>query len=261
MSVENRIKRRKKISISFAFDIFLLAVVSMLFTVNSQTYAANHGITGGTNGPNCNSGGYFTPSSLTVTSGDTVTISVPSNDPYAGGLEVHGFPEGNFTIARGDQHTTQPLTSNVSYYGTWPSTGCHKGNGIITISNPSPPPPSPSPSPTPSPTPSPVSHPSSSTTPASSPDPSSSSTNTTAKHPSPSAPPDNSHASKTTSSEDQSPSTNSASASSTAEPATAVDSNAQPASSKKPIGIASIIVVAGIVGWAIWKFIIRAKTK
>ncbi|HEY4160687.1 MAG TPA: hypothetical protein VGM08_01365 [Candidatus Saccharimonadales bacterium] len=98
--------------------------------------AANVPITGGTNGPDCNSGGYFTPSSTTVNSGDTVTISVPANDPYAGGVQVHGFPQGNFVVARGSSVTTSPITANVSYYGTWPSTGCMKGTGTITVNAP-----------------------------------------------------------------------------------------------------------------------------
>jgi hypothetical protein len=113
--------------------------------MSASSYAATTSITGGTDGPNCNSGGYFTPSSTTASSGDTVTISVPSNDPYAGGLEIHGFPQGNFTVARGGSVTTSAITSSVSYYGTWPSTSCMKGSGTITVNSPV----SPSPSPTP----------------------------------------------------------------------------------------------------------------
>jgi hypothetical protein len=108
--------------------------------------AADHAIQGGSNGSLCSSGGYFNPSSLTVASGDTVTISVPSNDPYSAGLEVHGFPEGTFDIARGGSHKTAALTANVSYYGTWPSSGCMKGSGSITVTA------APTPTPTPAPT-------------------------------------------------------------------------------------------------------------
>jgi hypothetical protein len=113
------------------FLIVLAAAGSLLLP--GVVEAADHAITGGSNGSSCGSGGYFTPSSLSVTSGDTVTISVPSNDPYAYGLEVHGFPEGKFTILPGHSHKTAGLTANVSYYGTWPSSGCMKGSGSITV--------------------------------------------------------------------------------------------------------------------------------
>jgi hypothetical protein len=95
--------------------------------------AATVSIAGGTFGADCTSGGYFTPSSATITSGDTVTISVPANDPYAGGVEVHGFSQGSFVVARGGSVTTNAVTANVSYYGTWPSTGCMKGTGTIMV--------------------------------------------------------------------------------------------------------------------------------
>jgi hypothetical protein len=135
----------------------LLGLATLLsFSMPASVYAANVAITGGSNGPTCNSGGYFTPSSVAINSGDTVTISVPSNDPYAPGLEVHGFPEGNFTITPGNSHTTAVLTANVSYYGTWPSSGCQKGSGTITVSAPTP---APSPTPAPAPTPTPSSPP------------------------------------------------------------------------------------------------------
>ena len=107
-----------------------------LFLRTTPVSAANVSITGGTYGTACNSGGYFTPSSATINSGDTVTISVPVNDPYAGGLEIHGFPQGSFTVARGGSVTTGAITANVSYYGTWPSTGCTKGSGTIVATAP-----------------------------------------------------------------------------------------------------------------------------
>ena len=135
---------------------FFGIALSISFLAPATTLAANTSITGGTNGPDCNSGGYFTPSSTTINSGDTVTISVPANDPYSGGLEIHGFPEGNFTILPGNSHTTVSLTTSVNYYGTWPSSGCMKGSGTVTVTAPVPsPPPAPSPAPTPAPAPSP----------------------------------------------------------------------------------------------------------
>lgn len=141
--------------------IVLAAVALIAFSVpvlmRRPARAATTQITGGTNGPDCGSGGYFTPSSVTITSDNTVTISVPSNDPYAGGIQVHGFPEGNFTVLANASHTTTALSSNVSYYGTWPNTGCMKGSGTITVTAASPSPsPSRSPSPSPSSSPSPT---------------------------------------------------------------------------------------------------------
>jgi hypothetical protein len=113
--------------------LFILSISIMPLIGTSPAFAANVKITGGSNGAACNSGGYFTPGSVTINGGDTVTISVPANDPYAYGEDVHGFPEGTFTIARGGSHTTQPITKSVSYYGTWPSSGCKKGSGTITV--------------------------------------------------------------------------------------------------------------------------------
>lgn len=112
------------------------SLIVLILALPGIAHAGNVSITGGSNGPNCNSGGYFTPSSITLNSGDTLTISVPSNDPYSGGIQVHGFPEGNFTILPGSSHTTQSLTTNVSFYATWPNLGCTKGSGNITISAP-----------------------------------------------------------------------------------------------------------------------------
>ncbi|HVC35977.1 MAG TPA: hypothetical protein VNE40_00820 [Candidatus Dormibacteraeota bacterium] len=137
---------------------YTLVVLSLALSFKIvPVYAANFSITGGTYGTTCTSGGYFTPSSVTINGGDTVTITVPANDPYAGGLEIHGFPQGSFTVARGGSVTTNAITANVNYYGTWPSTGCMKGSGAITVSAPTPTPtPTPAPTPTPTPTPSPT---------------------------------------------------------------------------------------------------------
>src|SRR5579862_1591245 len=114
--------KNPKVYFSLALALALVGVTGL--TLNAPVMAATTQITGGTYGPNCNSGGYFTPSSATVNTGDTVTISVPAGDPYPGGIEIHGFPEGNFTVLPGDSHTTTALSANVSYYRTWPITGC-----------------------------------------------------------------------------------------------------------------------------------------
>jgi hypothetical protein len=57
----------------------------------------------------------------------------------------------------GGTHTTDALLVDVSYNATWPSTGCQKGSGTVTISHPATPPPAPAPTPPPpAPTPSPT---------------------------------------------------------------------------------------------------------
>lgn len=155
--------------------------------------AANVQITGGSNGASCNSGGYFTPSAVSIGSGDTVTISVPSNDPYPAGIEVHGFPGGNFVVPQGGSHTTGAITGNVSFYATWPSSGCMKGSGNVTVNAPAPvPAPSPHPTPTPAPkapapAPTPTPSPGSgnqTTTPTTAPSPSPTPTNPSSAQPS-----------------------------------------------------------------------------
>jgi hypothetical protein len=105
-------------------------------------------------------GGYFTPSSITIASGDTITFSVPANDPYSAGLEIHNFPGGSFTILPGQSHTTPALVINVpDYYATWPASGCQKGTGSVTVQqNTSPPPPATTPPPVITPPP-PATHP------------------------------------------------------------------------------------------------------
>lgn len=129
--------KRRYIFIAFAFFAVFTAAIAC---APGKTLAANISIVGGTNGPDCSSGGYFTPSTVTVNSGDTATISVPAGDPYAGGMEVH-FSNGlDYTIARGGSQTTAPLAASVTYYGTWPSSGCLKGSGAITVNAPAPPP-------------------------------------------------------------------------------------------------------------------------
>ena len=115
---------------------FAGSLMLTLLALPLAAHAGNVSVVGGTNGPLCGSGGYFSPSQVTVASGDTITFSVPANDPYSGGLQIHGFPEGNFTVLPGSSHTTAALTAGVSYYGTWPSSGCMKGSGSVTASAP-----------------------------------------------------------------------------------------------------------------------------
>lgn len=173
---------------------FLPAVLVCLTSALPLTAsAADYAVTGGTYGASCNSGGYFTPPSLTVASGSTITFSVPSSDPYSGGLEIHNFPEGNFTVLPGGHHTTSPLAGSVSYYGTWPSSGCQKGSGAITVTA--------APTPTPTSTPAPVSA-GSTPTPKSTPTP----TATPAPSPSTTAPPTASPSTKSSSGGTPSPS-------------------------------------------------------
>jgi hypothetical protein len=132
-----------------------VSVVALLILVSSvvpykHAHATTHNVTGGSNGPSCGGGGYFTPSATTINAGDTITFSVPSNDPYSAGLEIHNFPGGNFTILPGASHTTPALLVSVSYSATWPSSGCQKGFGSVTVQTPPPasaPPPAPTPPP------------------------------------------------------------------------------------------------------------------
>ena len=115
---------------------FGLLIIALLLATLRPAYvaAATTAVTGGTNGPLCNSGGYFTPASVTVASGDTITFSVPADDPYAGGIQINGFPQGSFVVPRGGSVTTDALTADVSYQGTWPSAlSCIKGSGTITV--------------------------------------------------------------------------------------------------------------------------------
>lgn len=132
---------------------FLLTILLAGSGFGNTVHAASTSVTGGTNGPFCNSGGYFTPASTTIADGDTITFSVPANDPYAGGIQVNGFGQGSFVVPRGGSVTTAALHANVSYQGTWPnSPGCIKGSGTITVQTPTP---TPTPTPIPTPTPSP----------------------------------------------------------------------------------------------------------
>src|SRR6185437_7431571 len=117
-------------------------ITLMALALPMSAQASNVAVVGGTYGSSCNSGGYFTPSHVTVNSGDTITFSVPSNDPYAGGLQVHGFPEGDFVIPRGGSHTTAALAASVNYSGSWPYSGCPKGSGSVTVNQPATPAPS-----------------------------------------------------------------------------------------------------------------------
>jgi hypothetical protein len=151
----------KKITVLAAF-LFILTS-SVIFS--KPAHAATVSIVAGSNGPNCSDGGYFklngiAVTSIIVTAGDTITFSVPANDPYAPGLEIHNIPGGNFTILPGQSHTTGALLVDIpNLSATWPSSGCQKGSGTVTVKQPVTPPPSQSPNPTPpppAPTPTPV---------------------------------------------------------------------------------------------------------
>jgi hypothetical protein len=130
------------------FATFIIVLSSCLAC--KTAFAATTNVTAGSNGPNCGDGGYFTPSSVTINDGDTITFSVPSNDPYLGGVQVNGLPQGALVISRGGSATTQALHASVSIQGTWPgSPGCIKGSGTITVKAVASPTPSPLPAPSP----------------------------------------------------------------------------------------------------------------
>jgi len=121
----------------------ILAIFTSTLAFYRPAHATNHDITGGSNGPNCGDGGYFTPDKITINSGDTITFHVPANDPYLAGIEVHNFPGGSFVVSPGGSHTTPPLVIDVpNYYATWPSSGCQKGTGSVTVLSPTTPSPS-----------------------------------------------------------------------------------------------------------------------
>jgi hypothetical protein len=141
---DNQKQKMKKITAL----VLSLAILTSTVAFYRPAHATSHDIVGGSKGPGCNDGGYFTPSSITINSGDTITFHVPADDPYLGGIEVHNFPGGNFTIARGSSHTTPPLVIDVpNYYATWPSSGCQKGTGSVSVVSPTSPPPSTAPPP------------------------------------------------------------------------------------------------------------------
>jgi hypothetical protein len=137
-----------------------LCILISPFCISKTAHATSHNITAGSNGTGCNDGGYFTPGSITIPAGDTITFSVPATDPYAAGLEIHNFPGGNFTILPGASHTTPALVISVpNYYATWPSSGCQKGTGSVTVEQITTPPPPATPTPPPPAPAATVSHP------------------------------------------------------------------------------------------------------
>jgi hypothetical protein len=143
----------KKITVLAAFLFILTSTV----VLSKPAHAATVNIVAGSNGPNCNDGGYFKLSGIAVTNiivtaGDTITFSVPKDDPYAFGLEIHNIPGGNFTILPDQSHTTGALLVDIpNLSATWPSSGCQKGSGTVTVKQPVTPPPAQTPNPTPPP--------------------------------------------------------------------------------------------------------------
>jgi hypothetical protein len=118
--------------------IVILVIAAFVFTGSAIYYnhahAQTYEIIAGSNGPGCNDGGYFTPSTKNINAGESITFKVPSNDPYPGGLEIHNFPGGNITVQRGESRTTPALLVDVAFDATWPSNpSCKKGSGSITV--------------------------------------------------------------------------------------------------------------------------------
>ncbi len=246
---------KSKLISAIAFDAFFVGLIAIAFSVNPLTHAANYSITGGSYGPLCNSGGYFTPNKTAVVSGSTVTISVPANDPYSGGLEVHGFPEGDFTVQNGTSHTTQPLKANVSFYGSWPFTGCTKGSGTITVTHATPPPPPPPPPPVP--TPSPTPHPTPAPHPSPTPPPGAPAHKTTPQpKPHPGNPTPQPIPSPTTKNQEPIEYDNPAGGSG-AKSISASDTSTKLSPQRKAIGYTSVLLAAGITCWIIWQLCFR----
>jgi cell division septation protein DedD len=141
-----------------------LAIIFSAVFFYKPAYAANAKVTAGSNGPLCNNGVYFSPSgNISVNAGDTITFSVPANDPCSAGVEINNFPGGSFTISPGDKHETPALEVDIpnfytTCYSSWPSSDCKKSTGSVTVHQPvasppaaAPPPPAPVATPPPAP--------------------------------------------------------------------------------------------------------------
>jgi hypothetical protein len=133
-----------------AASALVLSILISTLTFSRPVHAATHNVTAKSNGTQCSDGGSFDPAAITIASGDTITFSVPNSDPYKPGLEIHNFPGGSFTLVPGGPpHTTPALVISVpNYYATWPSSGCQKGTGSVTVQQQTTPPPTPPPPPT-----------------------------------------------------------------------------------------------------------------
>src|SRR5260221_13053272 len=133
---------------------FILAaiLVSHLEIVEAASYdiTANSGGTGGGTGT-------FSPPSITVNSGESVSITfhVPANDPYCCGMIITGnggqFNTGTI-MSGGSAMVNFTATSSFTFTSKWP-TGIVKGTGTVNVNPPPPPPPPPPPSPLPPPPP------------------------------------------------------------------------------------------------------------
>lgn len=115
--------------------LFIAGIITLGFGT-LPVAAASAQVSVGTNGTDCSAGGYVTPSSLPVNSGDTVTFSVPASDPDQAGIQITGFPQGTFTVAAGDSVTTDPVSADVSYSSTSVTGGCAIGGGTVTVTAP-----------------------------------------------------------------------------------------------------------------------------
>jgi hypothetical protein len=125
--------KMKKITVLVLAIVLLVSSVAIYRPARAET----HEIKAKSGGLNCGDGGSFDPSIITINAGDSITFKVPSDDPYPAGLEIHGFPGGNFTILPGGSHITPALLVDVpNYYATWPSTTCKKGTGNIIVKQP-----------------------------------------------------------------------------------------------------------------------------
>lgn len=155
----------------------LIAVVSLVLAMPAHAASKTFSVTANSGSNSCSSSavGSFAPVGLSVAAGDqvSVTFNVPASDSYSGGIEIRGFPAGNFVVARGGSQTTSfTAGSNFSFSGWWPSSNCHKADGSVSVAQAPPPPPPPKnssspPTPTsPSTTPAPQSTPTPETTPS-----------------------------------------------------------------------------------------------
>jgi len=114
----------------------LLLLGFILFPAKAS--AMTHTVTVNSNGTHCGDGGFFEPSSLTIDDGDTITFTLPADDPYQNSELVKGVPTANSSllIPLGGSKTTVALHDNATFNAYWGNGSCHKGSGTVTVNDP-----------------------------------------------------------------------------------------------------------------------------
>lgn len=131
-----------------ALKVFLNLLLIPLLLSTNMAHAANvpFNITANSGSPSPGMG-TFSPSSISVNQGDSVTITfaVPADDPYCCGIQIKG-DGGQFDTGAISPGATAivDFTANSSFGFTsyWPGTGTIKAHGSVNVSTPTPTPPS-----------------------------------------------------------------------------------------------------------------------